>query len=180
MRSAGALACAALLASSAAAAPASPRPAILMDAAFELRLPSGWSRKPGEMKMLVLVGPADADRVSALITARYYPPGDTAFPDMDAFLKRQTAPPLFEGSPKTETLPDLTVAGRKARHLARDASEFVPPSSMETREVPVREEVVALPAKTGFYVLTYRSPKSLHKKSRPAFQAVLKSFKPKA
>lgn len=152
---------------------------IMSDAPFDFALPAGWSRRPSEPGGLVLMGPADANDVSALITIRHYPPNDADFADYDAFLARQTAPPLFKSSPPTTALPGLTIAGRKARAFRRDSSVFVPPSARNSKEIPMREELVALPAEKGFYLLTYLAPRSLHKKHRRAFESVLKSFKPK-
>ncbi len=146
---------------------------------FECLSPAGWSRRPNADGSLVLIGPADIHDVSALITVRYYPPGHPDFPSFEAFLARQAAPPVFKSSPPTETLPGAVVAGRKARFFARNASEFVPPRSLNTKEVLMREEFAAVPASKGFYLLTYYAPKSLHQKNRRAFEAVLKSFKPK-
>lgn len=152
---------------------------IMSDAPFEYALPASWHRRPSENGGVVLAGPADAHDVSALITIRHYPPGDPDFADFDAFVARQTGPPMFASSPPTESLPARTVAGRKARAFARNSSLFVPPSSRDSKEVPMREELVAVPASSGFYLLTYYAPKSLHKKHRRAFESVLKSFKPK-
>ncbi len=176
------LAC--LLSSLSWAAPAAPpsrqpKDLIMNDTPFEFSVPSGWSRRPSEVGGVVLSGPADANGVSTLITIRHYPAGDRDFADFDAFLTRQTGPPVFKTSPPTEALPAVTVAGRKARAFARDSSVFVPPSSRNSKEVPMREELIGVPAGQGFYLLNYYAPKTLHKKHRLAFKSVLKSFKPK-
>jgi len=160
-------------------APASPPKDLIMSDAFEYALPAGWSRRPDAGGGVVLLGPADDNDVSALITLRHYPPGDADFESFDAFVARQSAPPVFKSSRPTERRPDRPVAGRTAKAFARDASEFVPPSSRDTKEVPMREELVAVPASKGFYLLTYYAPKSLARKNRRAFESVLKSFKPK-
>ena len=160
-------------------APAASPKDLIMSEAFEYALPAGWSRRPNPDGSVVLLGPADANDVSVLITLRHYPPGDADFESLDAFVARQSAPPVFKCSRPTEKRPDLTVSGRKAKAFARDASEFVPPSSRDTKEVAMREELVAVPASKGFYLLTYYAPKSLHRKNRRAFESVLKSFKPK-
>jgi len=161
------------------AAVKTPKDLIMSDAPFDFASPSGWTRRPSSDGGVVLMGPADANDVSALITIRHYPPGDAEFADYDAFIARQTAPPLFKSSPPTAILPNMTVAGRKARAFGRDSAVFVPPNSRDSKEVPMREEIVAVPAAGGFYTLTYFAPKSLHKKNRRAFESVLKSFKPK-
>lgn len=172
---------AALLAASASAAPRPAKPArqekTMAAASFEFLAPAGWTRKPEGPDRMTLLGPADTHGVATLISVRFVPPSDAAFPDLDTWFKRQTAPPLFEGTKPTEVLKDVAVAGVKARHLARDTSEFVPPSARNTKEVPMREELVALPAKSGFYLLTYYAPKTLHKKNRPVFESLLKSFR---
>lgn len=168
----------------AAAASAAPRAAktpkqekTMASASFECLAPAGWTQKSEGAGRMTLLGPADENGVAAMISLRFVPPADATFPDLEAWYKRQTAPPLFEGTKPTEVLKDVAVAGTKARHLARDASEFVPPSAMNTKEVPMREELVAVPAKAGFYLLTYYAPKTLHRKNRPVFESVLKSFR---
>lgn len=173
------LASAAWAAPAARVAPAATPKDLIMSDAFEYALPAGWSRRPDSVGGVVLLGPADANDVSALITLRHYPPGDADFASFDDFVARQSAPPVFKSSRPTQRRPDLPVAGRTAKAFARDASEFVPPSSRDTKEVPMREELVAVPASKGFYLLTYYAPKSLHRKNRRAFESVLKSFKPK-
>ncbi len=152
---------------------------VMSDTPFDYAIPAHWNRRPSETGGVVLAGPADAHDVYALITLRHYPPGDPDFPDFDAFVARQTGPPMFASSPPTDILPARTVAARKARAFARNSSVFVPPSSRSSKEVPMREELVAVPASSGFYLLTFYAPKSLHKKHRRAFESVLKSFKPK-
>lgn len=150
-----------------------------MTASFESAAPKGWNRRPNEDGSLILIGPADGNDVSALITIRHYPPGHPDFATLDAFVARQTAAPVFKSSPPTEILPDVAVAGRKAKAFGHNSFEFVPPRARDTKEVPMREELVAVPASKGFYLLTYRAPKSLHQKHRRAFESVLQSFKPK-
>lgn len=167
-----------------AAASAAPRAAApvkqektMVAASFECQAPSGWTRKVEGPDRMTMLGPADVNGVSAAISVRWVSPGDPSTPDLETWYARQTAAPLFEGTKPTEVLRELSVAGVKSRHLGRDTSEFVPPSARNTKEVPMREELVAVPAAKGFYLLTYYAPKSLHKKTRPVFESVLKSFK---
>lgn len=111
-----------------AAAPERPQQDLIMSDAFDYAIPARWNRRPSEDGGVVLAAPADAHDVSALITIRHCPPGDPDFADFDAFVARQTGPPMFASSPPTEILPGRTVVGRKARAFARNSSLFVPPN----------------------------------------------------
>jgi hypothetical protein len=183
MKTALAVLLCAALAPAAAAAPKAKKARApektMIDASFELSVPAGWEARRGE-DGLTLIGPRGADGVNSQINARYVRPGDKLHKSADAYLERLTAPPdVAMPGWKTGPVEKTTVAGRAARRVSRDTSEFVPPSSMNTKEVPMKEVHVVVPAEKGFYVLLYYVPAELDAKGKAAFAAVLKSFKPK-
>lgn len=163
-----------LLASLAAAAPSA-----AVSPPFDCPVPSGWA-STGDAASRRMTGPADADGVSSLIVVRYYPPDDKTFPSAEAYVKRQTAPPLFViPGDKREAASKVVVAGRKATRLVKTSALEVPPNSMKSKEVATRQEQVVVPAKRGFFVLMNDAPASLVAPNRAAFKAVLAGFKPK-
>lgn len=161
------------------AATARPREKKMLRPAFDLTPPSGWSLSDEESAVRIS-GPADKNGLAAFIVVRYHPPEDKAFADAAAYLAAMREKPLYE-APGTKIGPatEAVVAGRKARTFVKDDVAYVPPSRMDTKEVPMSEEHFVVPAEKGFYVLMYRAPSSLFAKNRGAFKKVLAGFKPR-
>lgn len=149
------------------------------DASFDCPVPTGWSASQ-EDTALRLSGPSDKNGLSAFIVVRRYPPEQKSFANADAYMKTLMEKPLYE-APGTKIGPATAtvVAGRKAQAFIKDGVAYVPPSRMDTKEIPTREEHVVVPAAKGFYVLMYYAPTSLFAKNRAAFKKVLSGFKPK-
>ncbi len=162
-----------LFAACLAAAPA-PAPA----PAFDCPAPKGWSAAPEDGRAEFL-GPRDAHGIAALIEVRWIAPDDPAQPSADAYVERLTKPGLVE-VPGWKTRPPETVAvaGRKARRVVLENTQFVPPHSRDSQEVRMREEHVVVPAAKGFYALVYVAPEAIAAKNRAAFKKVLAGFKP--
>jgi hypothetical protein len=159
-----------LLAWPAAAAPST--------ATFQSAAPKGWSTI-AEDDGVTYLGPRDEHKVAAQVNVRYVAPGDPAYADADAYVARLTKKPtLSVPGWKTYPVEKTVVAGRPARVVRLDASEFVPPRSRRSKEVPMREEHVVVPAAKGFYVIYFAAPKSIAGKSRGALKKVLAGFKP--
>lgn len=147
--------------------------------AFISALPDGWSPSPDE-SALRLSGPSDENGLASLIAIRYYPAGDKSFPDADAYVRRQTTPSRFdpEGAPPA-VVAAARAAGRKARRVVKDRPRTAHAGSMNSRQVPSREELVVVRGGRGFYVLSYAAPLTIFDRNRAAFLAVLAGFKPK-
>jgi hypothetical protein len=156
-----------------------PASAIASTATFDCPAPKGWSAV-AEDDGVTYLGPRDAHHVSAQVNVRYVPPGHVSYADADAYVARLTKKPALEVPGwKTYPVEKTSVAGRAARRVRLDSSEFVPPHSRFTKEVPMREEHVVVPASKGFYVIFYYAPKTIAAKNRAALSGVLKGFKPK-
>lgn len=175
------IAAALLAASGALAAPrkAAARHETMIDASFECAVPAGWTSQRGDQGV-TLLGPRDESGVAAQISVRYVPPGDPSHKDADAYLARLTAKSSVPMPGwKTGPVTPLAVAGRKARTVERETSEFPPHAAMGAREVAMSEVHVVVPAEKGFYAVFYYVPRTLDKKARPLLKAFLASFKPK-
>ncbi|HAZ09010.1 MAG TPA: hypothetical protein DCZ01_10960 [Elusimicrobia bacterium] len=150
----------------------------VVDASFQLRAPEGWSveKKPGGA---VLTGPA-AEGLPARVILRYVRPGHALYADPHAYMARLTKPssiPMkgWKNGPVEKTV----AAGRRALRLERDTTEFIPPESMASKEVAVREEHLAVYASAGFYLLVYSAPRSIDAAQRRVWRGIVAGFKPK-
>lgn len=163
----------ALVLACALAVPASAAPA------FDCPTPKGWSAV-AEDDGTTFLGPRDEHKVAAQVNVRYVAPGHVSYADADAYVARLTKKSDLEVPGwKTYPVEKTTVAGRAARSVRLDTSEFVPPRSRLTKEVPMWEEHVVVPAAKGFYVIVYYAPRSIAAKNRAALKRVLGGFKPK-
>jgi hypothetical protein len=150
-----------------------------IDASFETVAPHGWASERSA-EGLRLSGPLDDNGLQTFIAIRYVAPNDKNYSNADAYVARQTRKPEFmRRGWKAGAVTPIVVAGRQSRKFSKDTVEFVPPASMNTREIPMREEHVVVPAEKGFYVLLYGAPQSLFDAHRSAFKAALAAFKPK-
>ena len=167
------------LAAPCGAAPKAAPKKTLTAASFECPIPAAWSSRSKD-EGAVLTGPADKNKIAARIWIRRVPPDHPLYGTPAAYMERHTRKPDIASPGWTiGEVSEILVAGRKARRLVNDTSEFVPPSSMNSKEILIREEHVAFPAAEGFYVLVYSAPISLFEKNRAAFAQVLAGFKPK-
>ncbi len=173
------LAFAVLLAAPAAFAGPAPQERKMIDASFEASAPAGWHADPVE-NGVTFIGPQDANKLASQIALRWIAPGGAGAKDADAFVARLTSKaPVTPKGWTTGPVEKVKVAGRQAKRVARKVSEFVPPMSMDTKEIPMTEIHVVIPASKGFYTALYYAPASFDKKGRAAFDATLKTFKPK-
>lgn len=154
------------------------KPAVV-DASYEVFMPSGWAieRRAGGA---VFTGPS-ADGVAALISVRFVRPDHPQYATPEEYMKRLTRPSSIPVKGwKDGPVEKAAVAGRKALRVERDTTEFSAPRTMSPKEVPMREEHVAVSAAKGFYLLVYTAPASIDKVQRPVFRALVeKGFKPK-
>lgn len=151
----------------------------MTDTFFECTAPAQWESQRDD-RLTTFSGPRGSENLAPVITVRYVLPGDPEKGDADAYLKRLTAKSdLDVPGWKTGPVTAATVAGRKARRVERDVSEFVPPNSMKTKEIPMKEIHLVVPAAKGWYLIVSYAPRSADAVQRKAFERFLKSFKPK-
>jgi hypothetical protein len=154
---------------------------------FTCRLPAGWthSRSPR---------PARAEKVFGLeasafgtpegpavrVTVDYFAADNAVHKDADAYIaahSRKNRAFRLPGE-KYGPVSGVELGGRRGRAFERETFSFWPPDHPQARKTPMRERFVVLPAKEGFYALSYSAPASLYEKHRADFEAVLGSFKP--
>lgn len=173
--------CAALAApcSAAAAQKTVPSPVKnVSDTTFGCALPSTWRIRQHQDG--VSVSSPENDRgVASIITIRYLPPGGRE-KSADTYLARQTARPIVEVHGwRIGGIEPVIIAGRQAKRLVNEISEFTPSTEEAPREVPMREEHIVVPAKKGFYLLLFYAPRSRYEEQKASFARVVASFRPK-
>jgi hypothetical protein len=127
------------------------------------------------------IGPQVQKGARVMIGIEYYADGNDTFKSEEQFIKRNTSLPSIMPKVKGEKLTPIrkiTVAEREARTFDRDTFEYYPPKSMHTKEIPMKNRIVVVPAKEGFYVLFYDAPTEVFEQYAPIFDRVLQSFKP--
>ena len=156
-----------------------PAAAAAAPGAFVCSAPAGWGvRRLSDG--IIYSGAVDESGLLAVIAVRYYGPDDKFYADVDAYMRKMTAKPDVQlPGWKIGTVVKTSVAGRAAKRVVNDETEFVEHRSLNKKEVAMREEQVAVPASRGFYTLIFRVPSASYAAQRPIFARVLASFKPK-
>jgi len=155
---------------------------------FKCVLPKGWPAvrsmgQPASAKKIYgvdLTGSAGTDGIAPSISVKYYAKGNTLFRSAGEFIKIHSKPIAglgLEGD-KYSSVTATTVSGRAAGRFERQKSDFAMPRRVENKKVPVFERYIVLPAKEGFFVLSYYSVFSEAKAGLPVFEGEVKSFEP--
>ena len=155
----------------------------LPEGRFVVKTPAGWtaSRDPREDERqkaygVQLSGPRSADGVLSTISITYYTPGNSLFQGGAAeFLKRNLGGDALFVQPAGETTSPVKksdVGGLPAQRFTRRSREYIPPDRTDTKAVAVVEEIEVVNAKTGFYVLEFKSSAQLAAKLKPVYARV--------
>lgn len=128
---------------------------------------------------IFLKGPRNIENRPPTIYLRYYSGSNSLFPDAKSYIARQLEPgPVALARERTTGLKSVTVAKLTGSRFLRNTFDYIPPHSLDTKEIKIREEYIVLTAEKGFFVFIYSSPKSLFKRYHPLFQHVLGTFEP--
>jgi hypothetical protein len=162
----------------AAAPPATTSEYALREGRFAVKTPAGWSasrdaREDERQRVygVRLSGPRSSDGVLSTISVAYYSAGNTLFKGGAAeFLKRNLGndPRFVQPAGETTSPVEKTVVGGlPAQRFTRRTHEYIPPNRTDSREIAVVEEIEVVNAKTGFYVLEFKSSEQLAAKLKP-------------
>ena len=152
---------------------------------FSCQIPADWELQRDEEEdsdykiyEITLLGP-NADKTS--INISYYSGENADFKDHKEFIARNTQ----DGTGRKQSdigkygeAKPLTLNGRKAFGISRELKEY---ASLETKTASsywLKEKLIVMSAKDGFYVLSYSAKKENYGKYLPVFNSVAKSFKP--
>ncbi len=154
---------------------------------FTCRLPPGWTvaRAPRLERVEKVFGLEAAalgtpEGPAVRVTVDYFAPGNAVHRGMDAYIAAHSRKDKAFRLPgeKYGPVSEAEAGGRRARTFERETVSFWPPGHPQAKKVPMRERFVVIPAREGFYALSYSAPAALYGKHRPDFEAVLGSFKP--
>lgn len=152
---------------------------------FRCELPTVWkiSRDEHEEERthcygVFLVGPQHKTPLPPTISARFFAPDNVYFRDAEHYLRRQLEPGLIQLQGETTSEPEqIELDGRPATTFVRETFEYFPPDSLDTKQIPVREEYYVVPHKGGFVVVIYKAPILDYDYWRPALERLLDTFR---
>lgn len=148
---------------------------------FKCELPKGWLKviDPGRSRKIYGIAAYEGnrdDRLALKVSVDYYAPGNqpgyTSAEDFGVKLLRSGY--RLRSAAKTGGMP----AGKPAKVFEREVSIVIKTKIFFSKNVPLVEKAVVLPAKAGFYVLEFRTPMDEAQKNQEVFDAVLNSFEP--
>lgn len=156
---------------------------------FSCDLPSQWGawideREEKRIKVygVFLIGPKSINGSAVIISVRFFSQANTIFKDEEDYIRRNAFPapiiPPLKGE-KFGSIRDIVLAGRQAKTFERETFDYYPSHSLDTKEIPVKEQTVVIPGREdGFYVLLFKAPTLIFAQYAPIFEKVLHSFKP--
>lgn len=146
-------------------------------AAPVVKAPPGWKTER-KTDGLMLTGPS-AEGIDARVVARWVRSDHKLYGTPKAYMARLTkASSIPTPGWRNGAVENVLVSGRAALRLERDTTDYSSPKSVSPKEVTMREEHVAVPAKDGFYLLVYAAPLSIDAAQRPVFRRLVDDFKP--
>lgn len=155
---------------------------------FSCSIPSGWdlNRDKDEDERykiyeIQLDFPAAA-KAPTTIKVSYYSKESTDFKDYQNFLDRNSKNVFGETKSKREMYEPVKktkLAGRSAFELSREMMQYLHPESKSDESVQLKEKLYVLPAKEGFYVISFSAEKTAFLANVKVFEKVAKSFKGK-
>lgn len=148
---------------------------------FRCFIPSEWKierdaekDKIDKIYKVVFINPVD---VRTVVTIKYY--SNESGKKYEDFIKvnSKTADgKLDTANEKYELVKDIKILNRKAFEINRKFKEF---SSIESSSGSywLKERIIVIPAKIGFYTITYSAEEKAFSKYKNVFDNILKSFR---
>lgn len=155
---------------------------------FSCSIPSGWDLnrdKDEDEKYKIYEIQLDfpsAGKAPTTIKVSYYSKESTDFSGYQNFLDRNSSNALGETKSERELyepVKKIKLAGRKAFELSREMMQYLHPESKSDESVQLKEKLYVVPAKEGFYVISFSAEKTDYLANLPVFEKVAKSFKGK-
>ncbi|MBI4656768.1 MAG: hypothetical protein HY746_08500 [Elusimicrobia bacterium] len=153
---------------------------------FSARIPSDWEKNEDiifgrQVKEygVDLRGPANKEGAYVAVSATYFGSDHEVFKTHEKYIAANLKSSNQAMGEKTGKVRTIAVAGRTASQFDRNTFISAPLHSVDAKRVKIFQRKIVVPAKKGFYVLTYQAPMDLAKKYLKIFDAVLNSFKPR-
>lgn len=155
---------------------------------FNCMVPVSWSinreRERDEdykiFEVQLLAPKSDKSAISIFVS--YYAAENEDFDGYEDFIDRNSANALGETKSERENyepVRKIKLWGRRAFELVREKMVYLHPEAKSDESAQVKEKMYILPAKQGFYVMHFSSPKDAFEENLPIFERVAKSFKGK-
>lgn len=149
---------------------------------FRCLIPSDWKierdaekDKKDKIYKVFFVNPQDS---RILVAIKYYSVDSGKKYEDFIEINSKTADGKLEGpNEKYEPVKNINILDRKAFEINRLFKEFV---SIEagSEQYWLKERIIVIPAKKGFYTITYSSPEKSFSKYKNIFDNIVKSFRP--
>jgi len=114
----------------------------------------------------------------AAISLLYFGPDHAQFKTFEKYIATQMSTVHRVKGEVSGKVKDTVVNNRYAKTFDKKSYDMVPPYSPKAVKVEMFERFVIIPAKTGFYVLNFKSAKGDAKKYLAVFEKIAKTFKP--
>lgn len=114
----------------------------------------------------------------ASISLLYYAQDHARFKTWEKYISTQRATKNRIKGEASGQMKDTVVNNRHAKTFDKRSYDMVPPYSPKAVKVEMFERFLVVPAKKGFYVLSFKSAKPDAKRYLGTFESVLRSFKP--
>jgi len=152
---------------------------------FRCEVPEGWNFDRDEREEsrihyhgFSVDGPKGDEEIGPVLSIRFFAPDNTLFRGAPGYLARQLRPSRIKlAGEKTSEARDVIVAGRPAKTFTRDTFRFFPPDSLDTRQIPVREEHFVVPHLGGFVVIRFEAPTKVFAVRRTVLQRLLDTLR---
>lgn len=155
---------------------------------FSIRVPKTWSKDEAlmtrrNMKVFgveVIGRLQKRQKIPVKIIVEYYAKDNVLYKTPEEFIERfsKPDPTMPARGRKYGKVQSITVAGKEAKQFERKISQFIPPYTVDQKEIQIYERYIVIPAKEGFYVLSYKCPMASAKSNMAVFEKIVSSFKP--
>jgi len=155
---------------------------------FSCSVPAAWTLerdrdKDEEYKIyeIQLLAPK-ADKAPVSIFVSYYAKDNEDFNGHKDYIDSNSKNALGETKSARENYDPIkktTLHGIKSFLLSRERMVYLHPESKSDESVLLKEKFYIMPAKDGFYVLKFSTPKTAFAANLPVFEKIARSFKGK-
>lgn len=150
---------------------------------FTAMIPSDWEKEDE-----VAIGRAEkqygvdlyapGQPPAATISLIYFGPDHKRFKTAEKYIATQKETKDRIPGEASGKVSDTVVNNRYAKAFDKRSYEMVPAYSPKAQKVEMLERFVVIPAKAGFYSLSFKAPKGEAKRYLAVFEKILKTFKP--
>jgi hypothetical protein len=155
---------------------------------FSCSIPSAWalSRDKDEDEKYkiyeIQLDAPKAEKFPTSIKIAFYTKENTDFTGFQNFIDRNSTNALGETKSEREMyepVKKIKLSGRSAFELSREMMQYLHPESKSDESVQIKEKLYVLPAKEGFFVVSFSAEKTAYLANLKVFEKVAKSFKGK-